>query len=211
VNTTCLFSHKCSAENHVYGHLLGRALKPCDVELLIDPFRPGDRTDTRMDSFEFDSLLLLWSPESQASAAVQRELRTALRRSAPLFVAVDPGSPIRSFRKRILWVRPAEQSPEFTAKVSDLAAAIVARVAFLRNLRVLRDDVPADDSREAAQRLALDFETTLLAEGGPALARHFLRTTDEITGSGSGPTTKLLVTGLPSPSAPRVPLRRPEC
>jgi hypothetical protein len=212
MDMNCLFCHKCTTENHAFGLQLKGILERCGVELLIDPFRPGDETDTRMDSFEFDSVLFLWSPESAASEACQRELRTARRRSSPLFVAVDSEAPTRTFKKRILWVRPPDNSSEFAGSVADLGKAIRYRVGFSKDLRRLQGGMPPDESGEAAQRIALDFDRTILAENVSMLAKRYFQTIDYTTrywiaiALGAAGTAKAsrMLTKLPSQDHPLV-------
>lgn len=178
---TCLFTHKCSDRTHALGCLLKNSVRDEGIELLIDPFRLGDDIETRMDSFEFDALLFLSEPESLASGPCQRELRTARRRSVPIFVvAVGGGSP-DGVEKRLYWRLPPADSPEFTAGIEELGQVIRRRVRLTRDLRILHVDRPPDETMSAAQRIALETDRSLIAEVVSTLVRRYKQLQDPTT------------------------------
>jgi hypothetical protein len=178
VDIVCLFTHKCTVDSHEIGARLKTQLRREGIELSIDPFEPGHHTTTRIDTLPFDSVLFLWSPEGETSFFCRREIQTAERRLAPLFVAVDSEVPMRSFQRRILWVRPRDNSPDFARRVAELAGAIRYRVTFNRELRRLDHSVPVEESRDAAERIAMNFDRTILAENVAALGRLYLQMND---------------------------------
>src|SRR6266699_3176913 len=84
---TCLFSHKCGPgichvptpcrrENPCFTCGLRPALKRHNILLLVDPIRPGDQLRTRMQTFEFDSVLFLMSEDSLKSEPCTIEQET---------------------------------------------------------------------------------------------------------------------------------------
>jgi len=164
--------------------------------LLIDPFRLADDVETRIDSFDFDSLIFISSPESLASKFCQRELQVARRKSSPIFVALLSGDVPRKMKKKIYWSIPPSGSLEFVSGVQSLAKRICARVALFRSLRQLNREFPPDKTREAAQTNALDSDTSLVAEVVSLLARRYLQMED--------PTTRFwLAQGLGSAGTPK--------
>jgi len=207
---TCLLSHQCSDQAHTLAKILKSALQDANIDLLIDPFRFGDDVQTRIDSFDFDSLLFLSSPESLASRFCQRELSAARRRSIPIFVAVLAGDVPKIMKRRIYWSLPASDSGQFTSDAQNLGKEIRARVSLLRNLRELNTECPADKTRDAAQTIALDIDSSLVAEIVSLLARRYVQMKDPTTrfwlalGLGSAGTAKAakLLNNLPKEDHP---------
>jgi hypothetical protein len=207
---TCLFTHKCSDRAHEVGMLLKTRLLESGIELLIDPFRLGDDIETRIDSFQFDALLFLSSPDSLGSPPCQHELRTARRRSVPVFGVLLAGEMPAEMKKRVYWPPSSTQSPQFEGEVAELGHAIRARVAFLRDLRTLNSDRAPDETLESAQRIALNADRTLVAELSSVLARKYVQLKDPSTrfwialalGNAGTPKAAKLLNDLPKDDHP---------
>src|ERR1035441_5591537 len=178
---TCLFTHKCSDRAHTIGSILKNALADAGIDVLIDPFRLGDDIETRMDSFEFDALLFLSEPESIASGPCQRELRTAKRRSVPVFVGAVGGGRPDGAERRLYWRLPPADSPEFSNGIKELGEAICRRVRLTRDLRLLHGDRPSDETQAAAQRIAVDTDRSLVADVVSELVRRYRQLEDPTT------------------------------
>jgi hypothetical protein len=209
---TSLFTHKCSDHAHALGDLLSKALREAGIKLLVDPLRPGDDIETRMDSFEFDALLFLSEPESLASGPCRRELRTAKRRSVPVFVVALSGGSPDGFKQRLFWRLPPTSSSEFTSGIEVLGKVIRWRVELRRDLRILNVDRPPDETRKAAQKIALETDRSLVAEVVTVLVRRYRQLKDPTTrywialalGSAGTPKAERLLRKLPKDDHPYV-------
>jgi hypothetical protein len=177
----CLFSHKCSIENHAFGFHLQSALDGTGIHLLIDPFHLEDDMEAQLDRYVFDAIILLWSPEVKMSQIVEGECSVARRRGLPFFVAVSAGVPPPDFRKEYVWLAPAIESPHFASAAVNLGRTIRAAVGLQRTMRMLSGDSSPEESRAAAERLALDFDKSLLVESLPVLAEQYSRIGDPVT------------------------------
>ena len=210
---SCLFSHKCSEESHSLGATLRQLLSESTIDLLIDPLRIGDDIDTRLDSFQFDTCLFLYSVDSLASKACRRELRTARRRSVPVLVVVKAiAVPTRQLMKRLYWSIPPVESPAFVTGAHELARAIRARAELHQNLKSLTSDRPPDETQLVAETLALKTDPSLVAEVVSVLVMRYLEIADPTTrfwialalGTASTPRAARLLDTLPVPDHPYV-------
>ena len=177
----CLFSHKCSIENHAFGFHLQSALEGTGIHLLIDPFHLEDDMEAQIDRYVFDAIILLWSPEVKMSQIVERECLAARRLGLPFFVAVSFGIPPPDFKKEYVWLAPPVESPHFFGAAVNLGRTIHASVGLQRTMRMLSAGSTPDESRAAAERLALDFDRSLLVESLPLLAEQYLQINDPVT------------------------------
>jgi hypothetical protein len=178
---SCLFSHKCGERSHALAEQLAAILGPSRVELLVDRFHYGDDFDVRMQTFSFDALLFLLSPESLESRPCRVELETARRLGAPVFVAHTGDEIPAEFKGRYaLDLREAEGGVP-AERVRALGKAIVARAFVQRRLKALRAGEPPDATRAAAQALASDGDRTALAERAGELALKFRELEDPAT------------------------------
>ncbi len=204
-----LLSHKCSCESHQLGQRLASALKPYDIELLIDPFSPGDDIVRSMETFEFDSFIFLLSPASWSSTQCRVELETARRRGVPFFVIHLEGDVPAELRERIYW-KPPEDDEEFAAQVHQLAIAICARVSFHRRVRKLSAENSPDTTQKAAQEIYDEEDRTLIAEYSRELAKRYELVRDSTTrywmalalGKAGTPEAAALLRILPSEDHP---------
>jgi hypothetical protein len=177
----CLLSHKCGPVTHELGGKIRDVLRGFDIDLLIDPFRPGDDIETRMRTFDIDAFVFLASAGSLASDPCRFEFETARRRSVPLFVAHLEGELPEPLRQRNHWKPPSPEDPAFAAKVGGLASAIRSRVEFARDAALLRTNNLPQDAQDAARRIALKADRTAIAEFVPLLTQRYLEVEDDPT------------------------------
>jgi hypothetical protein len=177
----CLFSHKCSDGAHELGAAIRDVLRTYSIDLRIDPFRVGDDVQTRMRTFDFDAFVFLSSPDSLASPNVQLELETAKYRAVPLFLVRMEGQVPAELRQRQYWTPPAIGDPAFAASIGDLGAAIRARVSCQRDIQLLHSDAVLYEMQEAAQRIALHADRSVVAEHAATLAQRYPRLSDPTT------------------------------
>jgi hypothetical protein len=178
----CLFSHKCSVQNHAVGLRLMQGLEQAGIELLIDPFLVGDDVQSRIGSLELDAIVFLWSDPLLAMIALL-EFDEGRRRSIPVFVAIREGDPITNLneanlREANVWTPPSEDTSKFADAVASLGRNIRAQVAARRTVQSLLRSGSAREEREAAQRLAVEFDSYLLAENLSLLTDAYEHLTD---------------------------------
>lgn len=186
---TCLFCHKCSA-----GHCdvpaacapnkpclscrLRVALKRHRIRLLVDPMRPGDHPRTRMETFDFDSLLFLISEESLKSEPCAIERETAQTRGRPIFTLLQSGRLPDEYRNRLCLKVAELDTPEGVGK---LANAIHEHVLIRQHLQILKtESSPSDVTRQLARGL-YEHDSSVLAEHIGELESIYGHTTDDYT------------------------------
>lgn len=184
---SCLLSHKCgsgtcqpSADNLTlaFGTKLQQSLRPFGIEILVDPMRPGDDLTTRMQTFDFDSLLFLLSEESLKSEPCTIERETAQRRGRPIFIAVQSGKLPDEYRNR-LCLKVAEL--DTPAGVGKLANAIHEHVLIRQHLQSLKtESSPSDVTRKLAREL-YERDSSVLAEHIGELESIYRQNTDDYT------------------------------
>ena len=141
----------------------------------------GDNVQVLFQTFEYDAFVFLLSPASLASSNCQAEMSAAAFRDAPFFVVRTEGPVPPEFANRVTLTLPALHDSAFGIKLGELAAALRARVSLVRDMKLLRADAVVYDAREAAQRIAVDGERTVLAEYASKLAKRYAAVTDSIT------------------------------
>jgi hypothetical protein len=177
----CLFSHKCNYVAHEIGSRLKAGLHIYGIDLQIDPFNVGDHVETRMQTFDIETLIFLSSPESVASAPCQVELKSAERQGIPIFVIHLEGALPNELRKRSYWKLPPLDSSVFDLGVGELAKSIHSRVAFTRQIRALGADNYFHEMINVARTIATEVDRTILAEFAYQLARKYSDVPDPTT------------------------------
>jgi hypothetical protein len=177
----CLFSHKCCAESHEVGLAMERQLLKDGIALKIDPFNIGDNVEIRMQTFEIEALVFLYSPESYASPYVQMELQCARRQRFPHFVVHAIAQVPAQLRRFIDLKLPPLGSSAFEKACAELADAIQNRVQFRRKLRMLHPSKSFHELIEVAQEIALDGDRTLIAESACDLSLKYCKISDPTT------------------------------
>lgn len=161
----CFLSHKCerSRTTHCklsagcsFAKLLESVFFQHAVELLIDPFEPGEHVGERIESLGCDALLFLSTPESVASSWCQLELDVASRRAMPIFVVNLRGDIPEEHSSHIVVDATAPENQllecgsRFQIELEGLARAMRTRVELCWQIsRVSPDNTPAEQ-REAA-------------------------------------------------------------
>ena len=158
----CLFTHHCGDPRaHEIGGKLKKALAVGGIDLVSDPFRPGDQILARTQTLDLEALLFLLSVGSWDSPYCQEELRLAGRRRLPTFFLRLTGGIPRECRRRLV-LDLADVMVDPGRKV--LAESIVKRVMFRRLLQKVVDPLLPDDAVAYAQELWEDTDATLIAE-----------------------------------------------
>jgi hypothetical protein len=134
------------------------------VDLLVDPFGPGDDVRARIQALEFHALLFLFSPESWNSVYCRAELAAAQAASVPVFSIRWSGDLPGFLRSRIFVDRAGRTDAEMVDEVCGLAQAIRVRGSIRRLIEKLRFPNMPETVREAAERLADEPDCTALAE-----------------------------------------------
>jgi hypothetical protein len=186
-SVTCLLSHKCGsgicdvpakcpAEARCLACTLREALRFYAVELLVDPMRPGDLLQTRMETVEFDALLFIISEQSLQSAPCAVELLTATRRNRPIFSALLEGRLPENYRNRLCM---NVKDLRTTEGASQMAAAIKAHVAVSQCLEGVTSAFP-DVSRRSVSAL-FHVDPSTVAEYLDDIERAAAEAPDEYT------------------------------
>lgn len=211
----CLLSHKCAEDLcgnsvHSLGRRLADSLDQHQIELLIDPFRYGEDYAIKMRSLDFDALLLLISPASLKSAAVQVELKTARRIGAPIFTALLEGAIPHQFSRRRSWKLQRLDDATLRNQIPALADAIRIRVTVNKQIKMVVDTNPPDVTQDAAERIYEVVDRSVLAEFARDLAKRYRETNDPTTcyfialalGKACTPEAAKLLRGLPTKNHP---------
>jgi hypothetical protein len=180
-DVVCLLTHKCNELSHTLGAVIAELLKSSNIALLIDPFRLGDDVQTRERTFQFEALLFFCTPESRASQNCQLEIETARKRRVPIFTALLDGPPPEELRSKINWTPHSAGTTEFLAEIALLATSIKERAFLLRRVNAIQSDAPPDETRDAAQSIAMEMDRTVIAEYASALADRYVQIKDPTT------------------------------
>ncbi|HWX42933.1 MAG TPA: HEAT repeat domain-containing protein, partial [Blastocatellia bacterium] len=209
----CMLSHKCSNENHRLAGLIGAALAPHGVRLLIDGLRAGAEFNTGTQTLDFDGFLLLFTDDAWASAQCQLEIQSACRRRMPMFTAYVSGTLPDELTTTITIWRPHFTDPgELRKDAEVLVRDMRTRVVLTRHLRSLTSENPPDVTREAAKALTDSEARNVVAEFAQDLAQGFSRVHDATTrfwiaqalGNAGTPEAAKALRTLPSPDDPLV-------
>ena len=186
---TCLFSHKCGGDTcdlpnpctpgkPCLSCRLRTALKRHKIRLLVDPMRPGDDLRTRMQTFDFDSLLFLISEESLNSGPCTIERETAQDRGRPIFTVLQSGRLPDEYRNRLCMKVAELDAPQ---GVSKLANAIHEHVLIRQHLRILKTEASPSDATRRLARGLYERDSSVLAEHIGELESIYCHNTDDYT------------------------------
>src|SRR5258708_1411900 len=113
-----LFSHSCRTErSHALHAELSPYFREMGMDLLRDPFKPGEDVMVAMKRLQIHGVVIHITPESVDSAAVRTELDTARRMGAPIMNLKDGALIPEDLRNRISVsfskLKPGERSEKF--------------------------------------------------------------------------------------------------
>lgn len=176
----CLLTHKCGCATHKLAYQMRNALREYGVTLLLDPFRPVDDINARIETLEIDALLFLSDPESLCSKRCRQELAAARSRDMPIFTVRVKGSVPEELSQRIYPSLTDLDSASFESEMGRFAVWVHTRVLFWQKIRSLSDQSP-EDSRQAAQCIYDESDRTILAEFVRQLGNQYKWVQDSTT------------------------------
>ena len=171
-HATCLISHKCRpgsgsppclVEASEFGTLLANSLESEAISFLCDPFGPGVRIESLIETLEFHALLFLSCAKSDASHWCRMELRTAEQRGIAIFVVlVDDHVPKRLLERIAINAVEYDKDPhglptcstELEDQLRLLASEIGLHAKTWKEIQRLREGIYPDEKRSVAQDLA---------------------------------------------------------
>ena len=173
----CLLTHKCGQKTHELARRLRKLLTQQGVDLLVDPFYPGDDINTRINTLGIDSLLFLSDPESLQAYWCRQELAIAQKCNIPIFTAPLEGNVPDEINQRICLDLGSLEGEVFEEEAGKLGASIKTRGLIYRKIRSV-PKLPPEEGYQIAQTIADEEDQTALAEFVPQLGELYSQLTD---------------------------------
>jgi hypothetical protein len=155
-------------------------LKPHDINLLVDPFTPGEELFARIDTLEIETLLFLADEGSLNSRVCSYEWQSAASRGLPVVVLTRGNVEIPEALKTRLYLSVESLQEDVEAEVGHVASGIHARTAVLRTLRSL-STLTFHEQVARSKFLWADTDTVVLAEFVDRICDCYNRLSDPTT------------------------------
>jgi hypothetical protein len=165
----CFVSHKCKTPegedypHHAFIERLRHVFQGLGIEVVRDPFGPGQDVGVRIETVPYDTFLFLSCEETWESPPCRHELADAQRRGVPIFLVRWSGQVPEEHCKRIYvdWAG---------GNVTDgVLQGLAAEIAVRGRLRqaidaIARPGVSADEQRGLAAQVYDEKDHTAVAE-----------------------------------------------
>lgn len=164
----CFMSHKCDfGDSHNFGEMLSPIFAEVGLELMIDPFGPGENIGAKIRSIKHCALLFLACRSSWQSPYCREELQNSKIRRIPIFtVAFERDFKIEELDQRI-WLDVSRiQEPRIPHELKQFASEIFNRAQVYYLIKKIQDQSNGAFAllQTAAQSL-VDFpDTTTIKE-----------------------------------------------